>query len=171
MQKAIPVFPVSVFGQSGISPTQPTLWFPTLTQEFVIGLLSFLVTIRNDPQNILMFIPCQWSLLRYVYSQVYGHPHPDIFYLQLATGQVPFYGSPNQNVLTMVTSGKRPQRPRRFNAPGITSAVWTVADKCWNQEAEERPDVRIVVDALKQIASAGKYLVFTNSLVFTASLC
>lgn len=45
----------------------------------------------------------------------------------------------------MVSRGKRPQKPRDFDAPGTSKAVWKVAEKCWHNDASKRPEVREVL--------------------------
>ena len=57
----------------------------------------------------------------------------------------------------MVSSGKRPQRPRRFDAPEITQEGWALAERCWNGSAEERPEVVAVLQDLKQIVGSGEF--------------
>ena len=56
----------------------------------------------------------------------------------------------------MVSSGKQPHRPRRFDAPEITQEVWALAERCWNGSAEERPEVTVVLQDLKQIVGSGE---------------
>ena len=72
------------------------------------------------------------------------------------TGRVPFPDFTDPQVAVMVGKGKRPQRPRSFDAPGITPGVWAVAKKCWHQEAEQRPEVKTVLQNLEVIANPGE---------------
>ena len=82
---------------------------------------------------------------------------PDGPSLQLATGQTPFFGSSDSNVIDMVLRGERPQKPRRFNAPGITAEVWNIAEQCWRKRAMDRPKVKNVLQDLEQVASSGEH--------------
>ena len=79
------------------------------------------------------------------------------FHLQLATGQAPFSGVVDSDVMVMASSGKRPQKPRRFDVPGITAEVWTVAEKCWHEKAEERPEAKAVLQDLEWISGSGEH--------------
>ena len=56
----------------------------------------------------------------------------------------------------MVLRGERPWKPRRFDAPGITTEVWNIAEQCWRKRAINRPKVRDVLQDLEQVASSGK---------------
>ena len=62
-----------------------------------------------------------------------------------------------QEVIILVLKGQRPSKPHRFDAPGMTPAVWEVAEKCWRQEATERPEVRTVLGYLEDLANSGMY--------------
>ena len=73
------------------------------------------------------------------------------------TGEVPFPKRGEYEVATMVSNGKRPSKPRRFNATGMTPAVWKIAEKCWRQKAEKRPEVSTVLKYLEDLAKPGMY--------------
>jgi len=85
-----------------------------------------------------------------------GYPGSDHFPLQLATGKMPFPDYTDHNVLCLISKGKRPQKPPRFEASGITLAVWRVAEKCWRQKAKERPEVKVVLQWLENLANPGE---------------
>ena len=82
---------------------------------------------------------------------------PDGPSLQLATGQTPFFGSSDSKVINLVLSDQRPQKPRRFDAPGITAEVWNISEQCWQRRAIDRPRVKDVLQDLEGIASSGKH--------------
>ena len=69
---------------------------------------------------------------------------------------MPFPGSTDGNVYVLVSRGKRPEKPRRFDAPGITPAVWKVAQKCWHEKASRRQEVKEVLENLQKIANPGE---------------
>ena len=69
---------------------------------------------------------------------------------------MPFPNFTDHNVSVVVLRGKRPEKPRRFDAPGITPAVWKVAKKCWHEKASGRPEVKKVLEDLQKIANSGK---------------
>ena len=82
-------------------------------------------------------------------------PGSDCFRFQLATGKVPYAGVPDSTVILMVSRGKRPSKPRPFKAPGMSLAVWKIAQKCWNEKARDRPEVDTVLQSLQDIANTG----------------
>ena len=57
----------------------------------------------------------------------------------------------------MVLSDQRPQKPRRFDAPGITAEVWNISEQCWHRRAADRPKVKDVLQDLEGVASSGKH--------------
>ena len=59
------------------------------------------------------------------------------------------------NVLIAVSKGKRPPKPLRFEAPGMTPAVWRIAERCWHQKATVRPDAKAVLQYLENLANPG----------------
>lgn len=71
--------------------------------------------------------------------------------LQLATGKVPFPEYTTLNVSLVTSKGKRPLKPARFEAPGITPEVWKIAKKCWHQKAEKRPEAHVVLRDLETL--------------------
>jgi hypothetical protein len=75
-----------------------------------------------------------------------------IVWFQLATGKVPFPEYADHSVIVMILKGKRPLKPRPFDAPGMTPEVWRIAQKCWLEEAEERLEVNAV---LKSLSNSG----------------
>lgn len=79
----------------------------------------------------------------------------DRLYFQLVTGKMPFPESTDPNVFVMVLKGERPPKPRHFDAPGVTSAVWEIAQKCWHEEPKERPEVNVVLRSLESLVNPG----------------
>ena len=82
-------------------------------------------------------------------------PGSNRLHFQLATGKMPFPGSTDANVTILVFQGKRPPKPRRFEIPGVTPAVWKIAEKCWREKAKDRPEVNTVLQGLETIAHTG----------------
>lgn len=68
---------------------------------------------------------------------------------------MPFPEYTDQNVIVTIYEGKRPPRPRKFDVPGMTRAVWNVAQACWNKRAEERPEANAVLQSLEALANSG----------------
>ena len=110
---------------------------------------------KGSLQTSPTYIPCQWSLWRHVCLHK-EHPDPNRVHLQLATGKVPFHEFPEQITAAIaVLRGKRPRKPRPFGAKGITKEVWKVAEKCWHQKAEKRPEVKQVLQILHEMENPG----------------
>lgn len=77
----------------------------------------------------------------------------DRFCLQLVTRNVPFPDLDDSIVCAMVFEGRRPQKPQNFDALGINPAVWEIAERCWHEEANQRPEVKVVLQDLEGIAN------------------
>jgi len=85
-----------------------------------------------------------------------GYPSSDHFPLQLATGKIPFPNYTPHSVSILISKGKRPSKPTRFKAPGITLVVWKIAGKCWHQKAKERPEAKVILQCLEDLANPGE---------------
>ena len=77
--------------------------------------------------------------------------------LQLVTGKVPFPEYTDENVIVMIAKGGRPSRPRSFEAPGMTPEVWRIATKCWDENADQRPEASAVLQLLEPLSKSGVY--------------
>ncbi|KAF9789413.1 kinase-like domain-containing protein [Thelephora terrestris] len=75
--------------------------------------------------------------------------------VELVIGEMPFRGISDPTVTVMVSRGERPPKPRQFDAPGISPAVWKVAKTCWHKKAERRPEAKEVLRDLEKIANPG----------------
>jgi hypothetical protein len=84
-------------------------------------------------------------------------PRPGSYYLhfQLVTGRMPFPELTDVNVEVPISKRNRPPKPHHFDAPGITPAVWKIAEKCWHEKANERPEVNVVLKHLENLANPG----------------
>jgi hypothetical protein len=102
------------------------------------------------------YIPTQWLSSRYVCPLKKDNAVLDWPCFQLVTGQVPFPDLTHYNVPSVVTKGKRPPKPRRFDAPGTSKAVWEVAEKCWHSKPDKRPEVKEALQYLNGINTGGE---------------
>jgi len=84
-----------------------------------------------------------------------GYPGSDHFSLQLATGKMPFPDYTDHNVAIIISKGKRPPKPTRFEAPGITSGVWKIAKQCWHEKEKERLEAKAVLQFLENLFHSG----------------
>ena len=59
--------------------------------------------------------------------------------------------------LWMVLQGKRPPEPepRHFETLQTTPAVWKLAEQCWHQNANERPEANAILECLENPADLG----------------
>lgn len=81
----------------------------------------------------------------------------DRFILQLATGKVPFSSEgADHQIVPKILKGRRPSKPARFEAPGMTAAVWKIAEKCWSKEPEERLKANAVLQRLQGLDDTGE---------------
>jgi len=104
-----------------------------------------------------MCTPFQWLLWKHVFSRKRVRPGFDCLHFQLVTGKMPYAGVQDSAVMPMVLKGKRPSKPKRrhLEAPGMTPAVWKIAEKCWHQNANERPEVNAVLQYLENPVDLG----------------
>lgn len=71
---------------------------------------------------------------------------------QVFTGVIPFHNSRNDAaVIAAVLSGKRPSRPPQPQAEevGLSSSVWALIERCWDQDPRKRPIIASVIEALQ----------------------
>jgi serine/threonine protein kinase len=92
---------------------------------------------KSDVYSLSMVIVEVWLLCGST-----GYSGSDRSPLQLATGRMPYPDYTDHNVTIAISKGKRPSKPTRFEAPGITSRVWKVARKCWHKRAKERLEAK-----------------------------
>ena len=80
----------------------------------------------------------------------------DCFCFQLVTNKIPFPEFTDPSVTVLISNGKRPSKPRRFDVLGMTPAVWEIAKKCWHKKARERPEVNYILQYLENITGTGR---------------
>lgn len=59
--------------------------------------------------------------------------------------------------MIQVSEGRRPEKPKRFDAPGLTPEVWKVAEMCWHQDPKKRPEAHTVLRHLEDITNSGTF--------------
>ena len=60
-------------------------------------------------------------------------------------------GSTNENVVVLVSAGKRPQKPLDGAKLGLEPGVWEITEECWNQDSGKRPNITEVFHRFKVI--------------------
>lgn len=73
-------------------------------------------------------------------------------FVQVLTGELPFHGSYQSQVVWLVMKGQRPQKPPNAPAIGFSDSLWDFVQRCWDGERTRRPTVAEVVDCLGQAA-------------------
>ena len=100
------------------------------------------------------------------FSKIIIRLSSDCFRLQLATGKAPFPEYTDTSVTVMVSKGKRPPKPLRFDAPGMSPAIWKIAKKCWHEKAKERPEVNVVLKHLENLVNPGPGVCTHNTSLY-----
>ncbi|THH29005.1 hypothetical protein EUX98_g5186 [Antrodiella citrinella] len=76
--------------------------------------------------------------------------------IELYSGQTPFYGLRERQMVSKILEGERPPRPASGSidspkAQNIPDRLWTLICDCWNQTASDRPEMPAVVDRIAEI--------------------
>lgn len=64
---------------------------------------------------------------------------------EVFTGAIPFGSKPSHEVMKAIIAGERPQRPIY---PTLEDGLWALTQRCWNQEAHQRPNASDIVTNL-----------------------
>ena len=94
-----------------------------------------------------MFFHLRWSRSRFVLYDLLGADiRLNILYpTQAFAGAVPFNNYPPHAVVSAIVGGHRPPRPTH---PAFTDGLWSLTQRCWDQEARLRPQVLEVLAVL-----------------------
>lgn len=65
--------------------------------------------------------------------------------IQVLTGAVPFSDETPTMAILHITQGTRPPRPAH---PSLTTELWTLMERCWNQDPQLRPEVSEALSVL-----------------------
>ena len=66
------------------------------------------------------------------------------------TGKPPFSGMETLAAMTNVLSGGRTKRP---DHPDFTESLWELTQRCWGQNAQDRPNILEVIEVLKELSA------------------
>ena len=66
------------------------------------------------------------------------------------TGEVPFGRTPRFHPAAHIMSGNLPGRP---DHPYFTESLWTLTQRCWSQEPQNRPNIQEVIEVLKELSA------------------
>ena len=77
-----------------------------------------------------------------------------VFYFsQVLTGQIPFRGAHESEVVFLVLEGRRPAKPENASVIGLSDLLWDLVQRCWDDNRERRPKVAEVVEHLEKAAA------------------
>ena len=68
---------------------------------------------------------------------------------EVLSGQAPFAGHRDPEIVLMVLSGKRPERPRGDAGELFTDEIWGVLELCWKHLPSDRPTAKHVLMVLE----------------------
>jgi hypothetical protein len=69
---------------------------------------------------------------------------------EVLSGHVPFYQFVNLVVPGMIFGGKRPGRPEGSEGAWFTDDVWTMLERCWTHQPNDRPGIEDVLQCLEE---------------------
>jgi len=75
-------------------------------------------------------------------------PHCHLATLQVFTGSVPYNSQLPADVVLAIMSGTRPSRPIRSE---FTDELWSLMQRCWDQDPYLRPEVSEVLKVLTSL--------------------
>ena len=52
--------------------------------------------------------------------------------------------------LVSIVKGTRPRRP---DHPDFAEPLWTLTQRCWSQEPQDRPGIQEVIEVLKELSA------------------
>ena len=64
--------------------------------------------------------------------------------VEVFTGEVPFGEEGNINITVGIPKNKRPDRPTGAQV-GLTNEMWSIIERCWDNDPGRRPPIRDVV--------------------------
>ena len=73
---------------------------------------------------------------------------------EVLSGRMPFYQLSNSVVPGLIFAGERPERPEGPEGVWFTDDVWTVSERCWAYQPNDRPRVEDVLQCLEEAARA-----------------
>ena len=65
---------------------------------------------------------------------------------QTFTGEVPFHPALTSSAILAILDKKRPARPKHSH---LTSELWALMGRCWNQDRHLRPEMSEVLGTLR----------------------
>ena len=68
---------------------------------------------------------------------------------EVLSGRVPFYQFANFVVPGMIFGGRRPGRPEELEGAWFMDDVWTMLERCWAHQPNNRPDIEEVLQCLE----------------------
>ncbi|KAG6825509.1 hypothetical protein H0H92_003436, partial [Tricholoma furcatifolium] len=88
---------------------------------------------------------------------------------EIFAGQLPFaHVNRDPMVMTKIMNGERPTRPTEsspsWNVWGLTEAIWSLMERCWDADPAQRPTVDLVLDIMDESLPQKRSEVVDDSL-------
>ncbi|KAF9792023.1 kinase-like domain-containing protein [Thelephora terrestris] len=101
------------------------------------------------------------TLLETTLVKIRATPQVDVFsfamvMVEVFTGQVPFYPEPDSAVLSALKRGERPERPTHMD---LTTKLWALVERCWDNKSAYRPEISEVLGILHDCRNDDRGLV------------
>jgi serine/threonine protein kinase len=74
---------------------------------------------------------------------------------QLFTGAIPFRNHTSAMAISAIIQGRRPPRPTH---PTFTERLWTLMQRCWDQDPHLRPEVSELLQVLASVSCSSQWL-------------
>jgi len=74
--------------------------------------------------------------------------------LEVFSGEAPFDGVSDEEVVERIRSGERPSRPPGAEELGLSDTLWETIQQCWDGSPELRPRMADVVNYMRKIRPA-----------------
>jgi hypothetical protein len=68
---------------------------------------------------------------------------------EVLSGHVPFYKFANHVVSRMIFDGERPEKPEGLGGAWFMDDVWTMLERCWTHQPNDRPGIEEVLRCLE----------------------
>jgi len=87
--------------------------------------------------------------------------------LEMFKGESPWGQATASGIMTNITLGKRPDRPKGMEQLGLTTEVWNCLTKCWRQNPEERMTISEVLALLNSTSRTRAETITVRTLSFS----
>jgi hypothetical protein len=72
---------------------------------------------------------------------------------EVLSGQAPFHSCGVYAVVTKVSGGERPERPRGVEGEWFAKGIWGILERCWMSKPDDRPRIEDVLRCLEEAST------------------